>query len=159
MTKTLRLSADKIWTLKVKKMSEQKSEYFYSSILKAASTYGPSIFNLNPSDSLDISITAQRRRAINLAWSMVASGKVTDGSVVCVIGGGFGGTAFSSTLSLLCHCIIYLIDKEDRVLGKFEKCNYRFVSKFLNVNGRADGNSSEYFDDDFKLFQFEGGAY
>ncbi|UWQ89650.1 NAD(P)/FAD-dependent oxidoreductase [Rhodobacteraceae bacterium M382] len=106
---------------------------FAEELLTWFQTESPSIFNLNHTHAKDISLDAQRRRAINCAWSLYKTKRTDDKSVVAVIGAGFSGLVFATTLSLLSGCSVIIFEK-GKALNRHRESFFRFISPALNVS-------------------------
>lgn len=126
-------------------------------ILDAAGvSESPYIFSVNAFATRDISIGAQRRRALNLSWALTHMDKIKNGSVVAVIGAGFAGLTCAISVALLRNCVVLLIDKESGPLYQFLGASGRFVGKQLSmagsVGGKKNGPASLF---DVPLFDWE----
>lgn len=80
----------------------------------------------------NISIIHQQMRCVNLAWALGHTGRVKRGDVVAIIGGSFSGLMLAATLAIADDAIIYLFEKEKRLLHRFRDKSHRYLSPNLN---------------------------
>jgi len=127
-------------------------------ILRACGTADHSnVFAANAFAQKDISITAQRRRSLNLAWALAHKQLLTEETVVGVVGCGFSGMCLAVSLSLQTGCIVQLLDKDITLLERFKNASHRFLSTRLNVSARI-GSLSGPADDKIPLFRWREGS-
>jgi hypothetical protein len=81
----------------------------------------------------NISILHQQARCINLSWALVRTGEVMNGSVVGIVGGGFSALTLAVSLAIQKRCIVYIYEKEERLLDRFRRSPYRYISTNLNA--------------------------
>jgi len=134
-------------------MKKDKELEYALTMLKSSLSTLSNVYNVNAFATNDISITAQRRRAINLSWALVRSGKVKDGCTIAIIGGGFTGTVLATSLSLLCKCVVVIIERRNTLLGEFDNAKHRFVGYGLNASGLINAEN-QYSKDKFPIFQW-----
>jgi hypothetical protein len=82
----------------------------------------------------NISIIHQQVRCINLSWALVRLRKIKHGSVVGIVGGSFSGLMLAVSLAVQRRCIVYIYEKEPRLLNRFRRSPYRYIN--TNVNSR-----------------------
>lgn len=80
----------------------------------------------------DISIVHQQLRCANLAWALSHTKRVKRGDVVAIIGGSFSGIMLAAALAIADDVIIYIFEKEKRLLDRFLDKSHRHLSPNLN---------------------------
>jgi hypothetical protein len=103
-------------------------------------------------------VAHQQARCLNLAWALVRARKVQHGSVVAVVGGGFSGMMLSLALALQRRCIVYVLEKERRLLHNFRSSPFRYLSPNLNTRDlptRYDPEWARSWVDDMPLFKWK----
>lgn len=126
-------------------------------ILTEASCRGrTSIFNSTGFCKSDLSVFHQQQRCLALAWALHHQKIVTDQSIVAVVGGSFSGIVVASALTLMCQCVVYLFEQENRLLSLHQGSAFRYINP--NVNSQP---LFKHFDptyetpwDPFPLFQW-----
>jgi len=101
-------------------------------IAEATSSTSPHILSVTGFARKNISIIHQQRRAANLAWALSHTGRVGAGDVVGVVGGSFSGLMIAVILSMVNNAIVYIFEKEDRLLQRFLDKAHRHLSPVLN---------------------------
>lgn len=74
-----------------------------------------------------ISIVDHQTRCFNLCYALKASGQVKMHSHVAVIGCGISGMTCAVAIAMLCDCIVYVFEREDRLLPRFRQAGFRFI--------------------------------
>ena len=108
-------------------------------IAEATSSTSPRILSATGFARENISILHQQRRATNLAWALSRTGRVGPGDVIGVVGGSFTGLMLAVVLATVNDAIVYIFEKEYRLLPRFRDKAHRHLSPVLN--SRALGKS------------------
>jgi hypothetical protein len=103
-----------------------------SKMLSEAKLKGHNAYSVTPHTNPNISILYQQIRCINLAWALTHTSRVKHGSVVGVVGGSFSGIMTAVCLAVQRRCIVYIYEKEPRLLDRFRLSHYRFVDPNLS---------------------------
>jgi hypothetical protein len=108
----------------------------------------------------NISIVHQQLRCANLAWALSHTKRVKPGDVVAVVGGSFSGLMLATLLAVADDVIIYIFEKEDRLLHKFLDKSHRYLSPNLNSRYLGSSFDSKYSRPFFvpPVFQWSSGA-
>jgi hypothetical protein len=98
----------------------------------------------------NISIVHQQLRCANLAWALSHTKRVGRGDVVAIVGGSFSGLMLAVALAIADDAIVYIFEKEKRLLPRFLDKSHRHLSP--NLNSRYLGKR---FDPDWSIPFFE----
>lgn len=90
------------------------------------------IFSATGFATENISILHQQRRCTNLAWALSHTNRVKSGDVVAIIGGSFSGLMLAAAMAIADDAIIYIFEKEQRLLNRFLDKSHRYLSPNLN---------------------------
>ena len=101
-------------------------------IEEAQSVENDRIFSATGFASENIWIVHQQMRCVNLAWALRQTKRVKRGDVVAIVGGSFSGLMLSATLAIADDVIVYLFEKEKRLLHRFLDKGHRYLSPNLN---------------------------
>lgn len=88
-----------------------------------------------------VSIALQGTRALNLAWALVAEGRVGAGQRVAVVGGGFAGMTLAAGLSRL-GVRVTLLERNARLLGAQRDNRVRWIHPHLHEWPRPNARQS-----------------
>jgi len=80
----------------------------------------------------NISIVHQQVRCANLAWALRQRRKLRKGDVVAIVGGSFSGLMLACSIGIADDVIVYIIEKERRLLDRFFDKSQRYLSPNLN---------------------------
>jgi hypothetical protein len=80
----------------------------------------------------NISILHQQVRCANLAWALRHTKKVKRGDVVAIVGGSFSGLMLACSLAIADDVIVYIFEKDKRLLNRFLDKSHRHLSPNLN---------------------------
>lgn len=80
----------------------------------------------------NISIVHQQVRCANLAWALRHRRKLRKGDVVAIVGGSFSGLMLACSIAIADDVIVYVIEKERRLLHRFLDKSQRYLSPNLN---------------------------
>lgn len=137
---------------------QMSQSQFAKQLLEEASVAGaPSVFAATGHSTNNISIAHQQVRCVNLAWALLQAKKVRHGSVVAIVGGSLSGLMLAVALAAQRRCIVYVVEKEQRLLHNLRSAPFRFVSPNLNTRDlptRYDPETSISFADKIPLFQW-----
>lgn len=105
------------------------------------------IFSATGFANENISIMHQQMRCVNLAWALRQTKRVKRGDVVAIVGGSFSGLMLSATLAIADDVIVYLFEKEKRLLHRFLDKGHRYLSpnlnsRYLGTNFDPEGSRS-----------------
>lgn len=114
------------------KQKRELDEMARHMLREAVSKDSDRVFSATGFARTDISIAHQQVRCFNLVWALLREKKVRTGDVVAVIGGGFSGLLIATALAMQKRCIVYVIEKEPRLLDLFRRSSHRFLSPNLN---------------------------
>ena len=81
----------------------------------------------------NISILHQQLRCANLAWALRKTKRIKRGDVVAIVGGSFSGIMLASALAIANDVVVYLFEKERRLLHRFLDKSHRYLSPNLNA--------------------------
>lgn len=90
------------------------------------------VFSATGFASSNISIVHQQLRCMNLAWALSHTKQVTPGNVVAIVGGSFSGLMLATALAIADDVIVYIFEKEHRLLHRFLDKSHRHLSPNLN---------------------------
>lgn len=90
------------------------------------------VFSATGFASENISIVHQQMRCANLAWALGHTKKVRRGDVVAIIGGSFSGLMLALAIAIADDAIVYIFEKEKRLLHRFLDKGHRHLSPNLN---------------------------
>jgi hypothetical protein len=79
-----------------------------------------------------ISIVHQQLRCVNLAWALGHTKRISRGDVVAIIGGSFSALMLAVSIAIADGAIVYLFEKEKRLLNRFLDKGHRHLSPNLN---------------------------
>lgn len=113
-------------------------------LAEAVSETDARIFSATGFAKHNISIVHQQNRCVNLAWALNWRKRVGPGDVVAIVGGSFSGLMLAVSLALTSNAIVYILEKEDRLLPRFRDKGNRHLSPLLNSRDLGSG-----FDPDF----------
>lgn len=113
-------------------------------LAEAVSETDARIFSATGFARHNISIVHQQNRCVNLAWALNWRKRVGPGDVVAIVGGSFSGLMLAVSLALTSNAVVYIIEKEDRLLPRFRDKGHRHLSPVLNSRNLGSG-----FDPDF----------
>lgn len=108
-------------------------------IAEASSSKSPRILSSNGFSRSSISILHQQMRCTNLAWALKFTGRVKTGDVIGIVGGSFSGLMLASTLAMCNDVIVYIFEKERRLMQRFLDKSHRFIAP--NLNSRSLDNA------------------
>ncbi len=108
----------------------------------------------------NISIVHQQVRCTNLAWALGHRRKVSKGDVVAIVGGSFSGIMLACSLAIAHDVIVYILEKESRLLHRFLDKSQRFLSQNLNSRDLRKGFDPSYAAhiDKPAIFEWEAGV-
>ncbi|TPG56586.1 hypothetical protein [Sphingomonas glacialis] len=92
----------------------------------------------------NISIVHQQVRCANLAWALHKRRKLGKGDVVAIIGGSFSGLMLACSLAVASDVIVYIVEKERRLLDRFLDKSQRYLSPHLNSRDLRKSFSPTY---------------
>lgn len=101
-------------------------------IAEASSSKSPRILSSNGFSRSSISILHQQMRCTNLAWALKFTGRIKTGDVIGIVGGSFSGLMLASTLAMSNDVIVYIFEKEGRLMQRFLDKSHRFIAPNLN---------------------------
>jgi hypothetical protein len=96
-------------------------------ILQSAKTRWPGVYSATCSANRFISVVDQQTRCFNLCYALHASTKVKPHSHVAVIGCGISGMTCAVAIAMLCDCIVYVFERDDRLLPRYRQAGFRFI--------------------------------
>ena len=99
---------------------------------EAQAVEGDRIFSATGFACENISIMHQQMRCVNLAWALRQTKRVKRGDVVAIVGGSFSGLMLAATLAIADDVIVYIFEKEKRLLHRFLDKGHRYLSPNLN---------------------------
>lgn len=103
-----------------------------SMIAEATSSESPRVLSSNGFSRSSISILHQQLRCTNLAWALKFTGRVKTGDVIGIVGGSFSGLMLASALAMCNDVIVYIFEKERRLMQRFIDKSHRFIAPNLN---------------------------
>jgi len=80
----------------------------------------------------NISILHQQVRCANLAWALRHTKTIRRGDVVAIVGGSFSGLMLACSLAIADDIIVYIFEKDKRLLNRFLDKSHRYLSPNLN---------------------------
>jgi hypothetical protein len=101
-------------------------------LAEAQSSDNERIFSANGFARENISILHQQVRCSNLAWALRHTKKVVRGDVVAIVGGSFSGLMLACSLAIADDVIVYIFEKDKRLLNRFLDKSHRHLSPNLN---------------------------
>lgn len=101
-------------------------------LAEAQSKESDRIFSASGFARENISILHQQLRCSNLAWALSHAKKVKRGDVVAIVGGSFSGLMLACLLAIADDLIVYVFEKEKRLLNRFLDKSHRYLSPNLN---------------------------
>jgi hypothetical protein len=107
-----------------------------------------------------ISILHQQMRCTNLAWALGHTKRVKRGDVVAIVGGSFSGLMLACSIAIADDAIVYIFEKEKRLLHRFLDKSQRHLSHNLNSRYLGKGFSPKWSTPFFlsPIFQWERGV-
>src|SRR5690606_32411887 len=99
---------------------------------EARSEKSERVLSSNGFSSTSISILHQQVRCANLAWALKFTGRLKPGHVIGIVGGSFSGMMLASALAMCNDVIVYIFEKERRLMQRFLDKSHRFISPNLN---------------------------
>lgn len=99
---------------------------------EATAESSPNILSASGFARENISIVHQQRRVTNLAWALSRLRRVQPGDVVGIVGGSFSGLMLATILAMVDDVIVYIFEKEKRLLPRFRDKAHRHLSPILN---------------------------
>jgi hypothetical protein len=131
-----------------------------SMIAQAQAKWSDRAFSATGFASDNISILHQQVRCANLAWALRHTKRVKRGDVVAIVGGSFSGIMLACSLAIADDVIVYLFEKEKRLLDRFLDKGHRYLSP--NLNSRYLGRKFDpYWSDSFfrpPIFEWSEGT-
>lgn len=126
-------------------------------IAEATSKSSPRILSATGFARENISILHQQRRATNLAWALSRTGRVAPGDVIGVVGGSFSGLMLAVILAMVNDAIVYVFEKEYRLLHRFRDKAHRHLSPVLNSRALGTRFDPEWSSAEFRspIFAWE----
>lgn len=85
-------------------------------LAEAQSAESDRIFSATGFAKENISIVHQQARCANLVWAIRHMKKIKRGDVVAIVGGSFSGLMLACLLAIACDVIVYVFEKETRLL-------------------------------------------
>jgi hypothetical protein len=79
-----------------------------------------------------ISILHQQQRCANLAWALKYTSRLNAGDVIGIVGGSFSGLMLASALAMCNDVIVYVFEKQTRLMQRFLDKSHRYISPNLN---------------------------
>lgn len=117
-------------------------------VAEAKSSERDRIFSATGFARENISILHQQVRCANLAWALRYTKKIGRGDVIAIVGGSFSGLMLSCSLAIAEDVIVYIFERNRRLLDRFlDKC-HRHLSPNLNsryLGVRFDPANSAHF--------------
>jgi hypothetical protein len=101
-------------------------------LAEAQSSDNDRIFSATGFARENISILHQQVRCSNLAWALRHQKKVMRGDVVAIVGGSFSGLMLACSLAIADDVIVYIFEKDKRLLNRFLDKSHRHLSPNLN---------------------------
>lgn len=101
-------------------------------VAEAQSAESDRVFSATGFSRENISILHQQLRCVNLAWALRHTKKVKRGDVIGIVGGSFSGLMLACSLAIADDVIVYIFEKEKRLLHKFRDKSHRLLSPNLN---------------------------
>lgn len=108
-------------------------------LAEARSSDNERIFSATGFARENISILHQQVRCSNLAWALRYTKKAKRGDVVGIVGGSFSGLMLACSLAIADDVIVYIFEKDKRLLDRFLDKSHRYLSP--NLNSRYLGKS------------------
>ena len=106
---------------------------------EARSTLSPRILSSNGFSNSYISILLEQVRCAYLAWALKYTGQIKTGDVIGIVGGSFSGLMLATALALCNNVIVYVFEKERRLMHRFLDKSHRFIAPNLNSRGLQNG--------------------
>jgi hypothetical protein len=101
-------------------------------IREARSADSERILSSNGFSFEHISILHQQQRCANLAWALKYTGRLNVGDVIGIVGGSFSGLMLASALAMCNDVIVYVFEKQARLMQRFLDKSHRYISPNLN---------------------------
>ena len=101
-------------------------------LAEAQSSDNERIFSATGFAQENISILHQQVRCSNLAWALRHTKKIKCGDVVAIVGGSFSGLMLACSLAIPDDVIVYIFEKDKRLLNRFLDKSHRHLSPNLN---------------------------
>ncbi len=101
-------------------------------VAEAQSSDNDRIFSATGFARENISILHQQVRCANLAWALRYTKKVGRGDVIAIVGGSFSGLMLACSLAIAEDVIVYIFEKQSRLLDRFLDKSHRHISPNLN---------------------------
>jgi hypothetical protein len=101
-------------------------------LAEARSSGNERIFSATGFARENISILHQQVRCANLAWALRYTKTIRRGDVVAVVGGSFSGLMLACSLAIADDIIVYIFEKDKRLLNRFLDKSHRYLSPNLN---------------------------
>nr|MEC9419494.1 hypothetical protein [Pseudomonadota bacterium] len=108
----------------------------------------------------NISIVHQQVRCANLAWALRWRHKLRKGDVVAIVGGSFSGMMLACSIAIADDVIVYVIEKEKRLLHRFLDKSQRYLSPNLNSRDLRKSFSPDFASPIYRpaIFNWEAGS-
>ena len=74
-----------------------------------------------------------------MAWALKYTGQIKTGDVIGIVGGSFSGLMLATALALCNNVIVYVFEKERRLMQRFLDKSHRFIAPNLNSRGLQEG--------------------
>jgi len=128
-------------------------------ISEATSINCPHILSATGFARENISILHQQRRCTNLAWALSRTGRVEPGNIIGVVGGSFSGLMLAVILAMVNDAIVYVFEKEHRLLPRFRDKAHRHLSPVLNSRALGKSFDPQWASPEFRapIFAWEAG--
>lgn len=97
------------------------------------------IYSASGFSQQNISIVHQQVRCANLAWALRQRRLLQKGDAVAIVGGSFSGLVLACSIALADDVIVYIIEKEPRLLHRFLDKSHRYLSPNLNSRDLRKG--------------------
>ncbi len=117
-------------------MNAEERKYFAKMaklmVEEARSSDHERIFSATGFARENISILHQQVRCANLAWALRYTKTIRRGDVVAIVGGSFSGLMLACSLAIADDVIVYIFEKDKRLLNRFLDKSHRYLSPNLN---------------------------
>jgi hypothetical protein len=101
-------------------------------VAEAQSSENDRVFSATGYAQENISILHQQVRCANLAWALRFTRRVRRGDVIAIAGGSFSGLMLACSLAIAEDVIVYIFERNRRLLDRFLDKGHRHLSPNLN---------------------------